>query len=59
MTPNTTICPYCKGNGFKYLTLNPIITEPCSECKMTGEQVFTDYNSINFIGVSNDNKSEY
>jgi len=53
MTVNTTICLRCKGNGFKYLSFKSIAIEPCDECKMSGENIYTDYNSTQKLeGVS-------
>lgn len=57
MKDNTTICPCCKGNGFTYLSFKPIVTEPCDECKMTGEKIYTDYTSINLKGFSDDKQT--
>ncbi len=54
MTERVEICTCCKGNGFKYLSFKPIITEPCSECKMTGEVKYTDYKTTQNKGFSHE-----
>jgi len=54
MTVNSNICPCCKGNGFIYLSIRPIKTEPCSDCKMTGEINYTDYKINKTEGFSNE-----
>ena len=43
MIESVEICPYCNENEFKYLSFKPIITEPCSDCKMSGEVSYKDY----------------
>jgi len=32
-----SICGDCKGNGFKWLDIPNLITEPCKTCNNTGE----------------------
>jgi DnaJ-class molecular chaperone len=41
------ICSECKGNGFKWLDIPNLITEPCKTCNNTGEVQQITIQSVN------------